>query len=142
MDLSVKQGLKAWYDASSASNFSTSTTADTTPANNGHAHRWKDLSGNGYDAVTLVGIPIWKQDGFNGKATIDLSNDSVKIENSASDFDGWNDLVIFAPLYQTAYDHFSNIFSKGNKTGWANSNTHDFGWLLNMHRNDWGGHRI
>ena len=142
MDLSVKQGLKAWYDASSASNFSTSTTADTTPANNGHAHRWKDLSGNGYDAVTLAGIPIWKQDGFNGKATIDLSNDSVKIENSASDFDGWNDLVIFAPLYQTAYDHFSNIFSKGNKTGWANSNTHDFGWLLNMHRNDWGGHRI
>ena len=45
MDLSVKQGLKAWYDASSATNFSTSTTADTTPANNGHAHRWKDLSG-------------------------------------------------------------------------------------------------
>ena len=47
-------GLSAWFDASSASHMSTSTTSDSAPSDNADVARWKDLSGNGYDAVSFT----------------------------------------------------------------------------------------
>ncbi|MDA7823843.1 putative Ig domain-containing protein, partial [Opitutales bacterium] len=135
-------GLKAWFDASAASYMSTSTTTNTAPGNGGNVNRWLDQSGNGYHAIKQTGQPIWKSDGFNGKGTIDLTNDSLNLQNSASDFDGWSDLTVVSTLYQTGYQDFSMIFGKCNQTGWANSNSHPFAWTLNMHRNIWGSHRI
>ena len=74
--------------------------------------------------------------------TIDLTDDSFFIQNSASTFDGWEELVVFITLYQTAFDHFSYIIGKGTTKGWLNSNSHAFSWVLNMHRADFSGHRI
>ena len=142
MSLYVRDGLKAWFDASSAKNASTSTSADTPPTDGGQANKWKDLSGNGYHATTKVGAPLWDADGFNGKPAIDFTSDSYTLENSASDFDGWSDLVVIGALYQHQYSHFTSIFGKGNQTGWHNNNGHDFSWALVMHRNDISSHKI
>ena len=135
-------GLKAWFDASAASYMSTSTTTNTAPGNGGNVNRWLDQSGNGYHATKKTGQPKWDNDGFNGKGTIDLTNDSFTIDNSASDFDGWEDLTVVTTLYQTAFDHFCVILGKSNQTGWANSNSHPFAWTLNVHRADYTGHKI
>jgi len=51
-------------------------------------------------------------------------------------------LTVYAVLYQTAFNHFSNIFGKSNLIGWANNNSSDFAWMLNMHRADFSGHKI
>ena len=134
-------GLKAWFDASASSYMSTSTSSDIAPANNGNVDKWIDLSGNGYHAIKQTGQPIWKSDGFNGKGTIDLTNDSLNLQNSASDFDGWSDLTAISTLYQTGYQDFSMIFGKNNQTGWVSSSS-PLSWTLNMHRNIWGSHRI
>ena len=135
-------GLKAWFDASAASYMSTSTTTNTAPGNGGNVNRWLDQSGNGYHATKKTGQPIWDNDGFNGKGAVDLTNDSFTIDNSASDFDGWDDLTVVTTLYQTAFDHFCVILGKSNQTGWANSNSHPFAWTLNVHRADYTGHKI
>ena len=71
-----------------------------------------------------------------------FTSDSYTLENSASDFDGWSDLVVIGALYQHQYSHFTSIFGKGNQTGWHNNNSHDFSWALVMHRNDISGHKI
>ena len=102
-------GLKAWFDASAASYMSTSTSSNIAPANNGNVNKWIDRSGNGYHAIKQTGQPIWKSNGFNGKGTIDLTNDSLNLQNSASDFDGWSDLTVVSTLYQTGYQDFSMI---------------------------------
>ena len=135
-------GLKAWFDGYSAAFASTSTTSNTAPANNGDVHKWIDRSGNGYHAIKETGVPKWIDNGFNGKGTIDLTNDSLNLTNSASDFDGWSDLTIFTTLYQTGYQDFSIILGKGNAHGWTDNNSNSFAWLLNMHRSIWGDHRL
>ena len=120
---------------------STSTTTNTAPGNGGNVNRWLDQSGNGYHATKKTGQPIWDNDGFNGKGAVDLTDDSFTIDNSASDFDGWEDLTVVTTLYQTAFDHFCVVLGKSNQTGWLNS-TQPFAWTLNIHRADYGGHRI
>ena len=51
-------------------------------------------------------------DGFNGKGAVDLTDDSFTIDNSASDFDGWDDLTVVTTLYQTNFDHFCVVLGK------------------------------
>ena len=105
---------------------------------------WKDLSGNGYDAVSFTSSsskPKFDADGFNGKSTLAFTDDTLKLQNSQSDFDGWSELTVFAALYQTAYDDFRVIFGKNTQTGWP-SHGNSLSWTLNMHRNMISSHKI
>ena len=61
---------------------STSTSSDIAPGNNGNVDKWIG-SGNGYHAIKQTGQPIWKSMDSTAKGTIDLTNDSLNLQNSA-----------------------------------------------------------
>ena len=116
--------------------------AEGPPSDGQNIGFWRDKSQSGHNAKVLTGSPKWLSNGFNELSTIDITNDSFYLENSSSTFEGWDDIVIFATLYQTAFDHFCYLIGKGTRTGWLNSSGYDFSWALNMHRADKHGHKI
>ncbi|MEL0098081.1 MAG: LamG-like jellyroll fold domain-containing protein, partial [Opitutae bacterium] len=137
-------GIQLWLDADDLESMDQGTTSGALgPPNSGQSIGfWRDKSLSGYHAKVLTGAPKWLNDGFNEKSCVDLTNDSFYLENSANSFEGWEDIVIFATLYQTAFNHFSYILGKGTQTGWLNNNSHSFSWALNMHRADINSHKI
>ena len=103
---------------------------------------WADKSGNDHHAKKRAGSPSYSASGLNSKPTIYLNSASLVLENSRVPFDNWEEFHVFAVLYQTAHNQFSSIFGKTNTTGWANNNSHNFSWFLNMHRADRNGHKL
>ena len=139
------EGMKLWLDAEDEFTLDKgSFLADEGIPQNGETLGfWGDKSGNGNHAVKFSDSnPKWDVDGFNGMPCIDLINDSFYVQNSEVAFDGWSELTLFATLYQTTFDEFCVVLGKSNHTKWADSNSHPFAWTLNMHRADYGGHRI
>ena len=135
---------KVWLDASDLSSLDqgSSLGAIGVPSNGNSIEFWADKSGNDHYALKKAGNPSYNSIGLNSKPTIQLTNSSLVLNNSRSPFDNWDELHVFAVLYQTAHSQFSSIFGKTNHTGWANSNSHNFSWFLNMHRSDKNSHKI
>ena len=136
--------LKLWLDSADIESMDkgSSPGAEGPPASGQTVGFWRDKSQSGHNAKILSGSPKWLNNGFNDNSCIDITNDSFFLENSVSTFEGWDDIVIFATLYQTAFDHFCYPIGKGTQTGWMNSNSYDFSWALTIHRADKNGHRI
>jgi hypothetical protein len=60
---------------------------------------WKDLSGNGHDALSTEGTPVWQPFGFNELPTLFFDyNTQMTVQNSSEEFDGWTKLSVYAVL--------------------------------------------
>ena len=135
---------KVWLDAYDLSSLDKGTSQGQLgqPANGESIQFWADKSGNEHHAKKRAGNPTYIENGLNSKPTIQLNSASLALENSRTPFDNWEELHVFAVLYQTAHSQFASIFGKTNTTGWANNNSYNFSWFLNMHRSDKNGHKI
>ncbi|HAF58755.1 MAG TPA: hypothetical protein DCL00_04120, partial [Opitutae bacterium] len=135
---------KVWLDASDLSSLDKgqSQGALGVPSDGNSIQFWADKSGNNHHAIKKAGNPSYSSTGLNTKPTVSLNSASLVLDNSRDPFDNWEQLHVFAVLYQTAHNGFSSIFGKTNHTGWANSNSQNFSWFLNMHRADRNGHKI
>ena len=134
----------AWLDAydSSTIDRGTSLGAIGVPSDGDSIQFWGDKSGNNHHAKKKAGNPTYYSSGLNSLPTISLNSAPLVLDDSRGPFDSWDELHVFAVLYQTEFNHFSSIFGKSNITGWANNNSMDFSWFLNMHRADKSGHKI
>ena len=122
-----------WLDASDTDSFSKSGNS---------IDQWSDMSGNNHHARPRAGQPQYNSTGLNSLPTVSLDGTSLALDNSGVSFDNWDELHVFAVLYQTAFSHFSSVFGKTNHTGWADSNSHNFAWFLQIHRADKNSHKI
>ena len=137
-------GLRVWLDANDSESMDKGTFPGEsgTPLNNNTIGYWGDKSGNNHHARTLAGTSTFQSTGLNSLPTISLPNASLVLDDSGASFDNWEELHVFAVLYQTAFSHFSSVFGKTNHHGWANNNSHNFSWFLQIHRADKNGHKI
>ena len=135
---------KVWLDAYDLSSLDKGTDQGQLgqPTDGESIQFWADKSGNDHHAKKRAGTPSYSASGLNSKPTIYLNSASLVLENSRVPFDNWEEFHVFAVLYQTAHNQFSSIFGKTNTTGWANNNSHNFSWFLNMHRADRNGHKL
>ena len=110
--------IKLWLDSADLNSMDQGSNpgAEGPPSDGQNIGFWRDKSQSGHNAKVLTGSPKWLSNGFNELSTIDITNDSFYLENSSSTFEGWDDIVIFATLYQTAFDHFCYLIGKGTRT--------------------------
>ena len=45
--------------------------------------------------AVLDGSPVWESVGLNSKPAVYFTDDVMQIQNSASGFDGWSEMMIF-----------------------------------------------
>ena len=128
--------LMLWLDASDSASFDRGNFSgdEGIPVNGESISYWEDKSGGGYHALELKGNPVWSDDGFNRKPTVELSKSSMIISNSKSDFDGWEELTLFA-AFEHSDANFANLFGKTNYAGWM-SNEKNIAWAIFTHRLD------
>ena len=111
------------------------------PQDGGVVGTWFDRTGNGHHAVAFedteypsyYNMPDYIPDGFNGGLpTIAFRKDLMIVENSAVEFDGWNELTVFAVIEEVRYRTWATWFGK---TSGLNSST-DSSWHFMARRPD------
>ena len=86
-----------WLDASDTDSFSKSGNS---------IDQWSDMSGNNHHARPRAGQPQYNSTGLNSLPTVSLDGTSLALDNSGVSFDNWDELHVFAVLYQTAFKSF------------------------------------
>ncbi len=133
---------KLWLDASDV-RFMRSERNGTGwyPQDGGVVGTWFDRTGNGHHAVAFedtefpsyYNMPDYIPDGFNGGLpTVAFRKDLMIVENSAVEFDGWNELTVFAVVEEVRYRTWATWFGK---TGGLNSST-ESSWHFMARRPD------
>ena len=94
------EGLKLWLDARYGHTVFIDGEATTIASEEGdNIAIWKDLSGNGHDALSTEGTPTWQPFGFNELPTLFFDyNTQMTVQNSSEEFDGWSKLSVYAVL--------------------------------------------
>ena len=115
---------KLWLDATSPSSFRTNLGVDSDYPNDGaKVGLWLDKSGGSYHAKAHFDenrsrsefMPTYRESGFNNDLPgLEFNSNVMKIENSASDFDGWDELTVFAVVQQLARNAWTFWFGKSD----------------------------
>jgi hypothetical protein len=115
---------KLWLDASSPSSFRTNLGVGSDNPNDGDkVGLWLDKSGGSYHAKAHFDenrsrsefMPTYRESGFNNNLpALEFNSNVMKIENSASDFDGWDELTVFAVVQQLARNMWTFWFGKSD----------------------------
>ena len=121
--------LKLWLDANDTANMDTGYAAGSSqPPNNGQVGFWKDKSGNNNHAVArnnslVVGQPIRQH--LGGRPTLHFNGKYMTVTNSASGFDNWNKMTVFAVIDEQSASTWRWFFSKaqtfnsGSDNAWS-----------------------
>ena len=126
--------LRAWFDATEPSSFSTSNVVGgPTPSNGDTIKIWHDLSGNGHHAVLTAGTGTYSNAALKGDTIgIDGAGMSLSLTNSASAFDAWDKMTIIM-LYEwagAAGTTWQSAMHKGG-TSWSSTS-----WCLQTMNNN------
>ena len=122
------EGLKLWLDARYGHTVFTDIDATELAAEEGaQVVVWKDLSGNGHDAIsTLNSSPLWQPFGFNELPSLYFDRTTkMTIQNSTEEFDGWSKLSVYAVVEEKSINVWSFWFGKsGGLNNTTNSSWH------------------
>jgi hypothetical protein len=129
--------LMTWLDASEAKNLTITEGTFSPPSNGNDIARWLDKSGKGHDGIpnTSGTTQTWQSSSLNSKPTVSFSgtNSNMKIKDSETEFDGWNELHVFAVIHINSGPTWSRIFGKTTSGNGSASNT---AWSFAARRGD------
>ena len=121
------EGLQLWLDARYGHTVFIDAEATTSASAEGdNIAVWKDLSGNGHDALSTEGTPVWQPFGFNELPTLFFDyNTQMTVQNSSEEFDGWTKLSVYAVLEEKSINTWRFWFGKsGGLNNGTNSSWH------------------
>ena len=118
---------KLWLDAANLSSFRTNLGVDSEyPTDEAKVGLWLDQSGGQYHAKAHFDenrsistfMPTYRQSGFNGGLPgLEFNSSMMVVENSAVDFDGWDELTVYAVVQETAKPTWTFWFGKSETNG-------------------------
>ena len=123
--------LKLWFDANDTANMDTAYAAGSSqPADNGQVGFWKDKSGNNNHAIarnnSSTARPTYKATSFGGRPTLHFNGKYMTVSNSASGFDNWDKMTIFAVVDEQSANSWSWWFSKAQTFNSSTNNAWSF----------------
>ena len=130
--------LRVWLDANDTANMDTGYAAGSSqPSNNGQVGFWKDKSGNNNHAVAVSNSagnrPTYLANGFNSaRPTLHFNAKYMAVANSASGFDAWDKMTVFAVVDEQAGQTWRYWFGKATTF----NNDSDNVWSFRARRGD------
>ena len=129
--LTIDSNLMLWLDAADPSTLDRGThLGELGPPEDGDSTLfWVDKSGKGHNALKIKGYPTYAEKTLNGMPSIDTSEDTYEISNSAVAFDAWERMTIVI-VYKWSKVTF---WAKGIwKHGEGNGNNSVSGWSFDI----------
>ena len=123
--------LKLWLDANDTSNMDTAYAAGSSqPADNDLVGFWKDKSGNNNHAIarnnSASARPTYKATSLSGRPTLHFNQKYMTVSNSASGFDNWSKMTIFAVIDEQSASTWRWFFSKAQTFNSGSDNAWSF----------------
>ena len=113
---------KLWLDAANLSSFRTNLGVDSEyPTDGSLVGMWLDQSGGQYHAKAHFDenrslsefMPTYRDSGFNsGLPGLEFNSSMMVVENSAVDFDGWDELTVYAVVQRLSRTVWQYWFGK------------------------------
>jgi hypothetical protein len=100
------------------------------PANDGLVGFWKDKSGNNNHAIarnsSATARPTYKATSLSGRPTLHFNGKYMTVTNSASGFDNWDKMTVFAVVDEQSANSWAWWFSKAQTFNSSSDNAWSF----------------